>query len=91
MGTPPSSGDRGLADSMSNEEVHEQQAVLSQLKEVPIKSMNASLLMAPLLDHGQYVRGCAIAWLLACWSQCCKPPLTMHAVLRELVHQGSKC
>ena len=49
---------------MSNEEVHEQQAVLSQLKEAPIKSMSASLLVAPLLDHGQYLRGCAIAWLL---------------------------
>ena len=64
MGTPASSGDRRQADSTSNEEVHEQQAVLSQLKEVPIKSMNASLLVAPLLDHGQSFRGCAIAWLL---------------------------
>ena len=65
MGTPASSGDRRLADSMSNEEVHKQQAVLSQLKELPIKSMNATLLVAPLLDHGQYVTRYASAWLLA--------------------------
>lgn len=70
-GTPASSGDWRHADSVLSEEVHEQQAVtsqqavLSQLKEVPIKSMNASLLVAPLLDHGNCVGAGAIAWLLA--------------------------
>lgn len=67
-GTPAATGDRRHADSMSNKEVHEQQAVLNQLKEVPIKSMNASLLVAPLLDHGQYVRRLCNR-LIACLSQ----------------------
>lgn len=54
-GSPASSGDRRHADSVVNEEMHEQQAVLNQLKEVPIKSMNASLLVVPLLDHGEHI------------------------------------
>ena len=51
----------GNSGSMSNreaasiraEEAHRQQALLNQLKEVPVKGMNASLLVAPLLDHGR--------------------------------------
>ena len=51
--SPASSGDRAQAASMRAEEVHAQQAVLNQLKEVPVKSMTPSLLVAPLLDHGE--------------------------------------
>lgn len=53
-GSPPFPGDSRHAGSLNNEELHEQQAVLNQLKEVPIKSMNASLLVAPLLDCGEH-------------------------------------
>lgn len=35
------------------EEQHAEQAVLNQLKEVPLKPVNAGLLVAPLLDHGK--------------------------------------
>jgi len=33
--------------------LHEAQAALNQLKEVPVKGMHAFLLVAPLLDHGE--------------------------------------
>lgn len=46
-------GDSRHARSLHSEDLHEQQAVLNQLKEVPIKSMSASLLVAPLLDFGK--------------------------------------
>ena len=35
------------------EEQHAEQAVLNQLKEVPVKPVNAALLVEPLLDHGR--------------------------------------
>ncbi len=54
-GTSSGSAGRGKrqAASARAEEMHEQQALLNQLKEVPVKGMNASLLVAPLLDHGE--------------------------------------
>lgn len=50
--SPASTEDRAQAASMRAEGMHAQQAVLNQLKEVPIKTMTPSLLVAPLLDHG---------------------------------------
>lgn len=52
-GSSASASDRRQAASVRAEELHEQQALLNQLKEVPVKGMNASLLVAPLLDHGE--------------------------------------
>ena len=47
-----SSGSRKQKASIQAEQVYQQQAVLKQLKELPVKSMNASLLVRPLVDHG---------------------------------------
>lgn len=47
-----SPGSRKQKTSVQAEQLHQQQAVLNQLKELPVKSMNASLLVSPLLDHG---------------------------------------
>ena len=44
--------DRRQAESTRAEKLHEAQAALNQLKEVPVKGMHAFLLVAPLLDHG---------------------------------------
>ena len=52
-GNPVSPDGGRHARSERAEELHAQQAVLNQLKEVPIKSMNASLLVTPLLDYGK--------------------------------------
>ena len=49
---------RRQAGSTKAEELHEQQALLNQLKEVPVKGMNASLLVAPLMDHGRVLVHC---------------------------------
>ncbi|DBA73872.1 TPA: hypothetical protein ACH3X2_009526 [Trebouxia sp. C0005] len=48
--TPGSS--RQQAESTRAKNLHEQQAVLNQLKEVPVKGMHAFLLVGPFLDHG---------------------------------------
>ncbi len=57
--------DRRQAESTRAEKLHEAQAALNQLKEVPVKGMHAFLLVAPLLDHGeshaQYNLHC-LAW-----------------------------
>jgi len=52
-GSSTSGSDRRQAESTRAENLHEQQAVLNQLKEVPVKGMHALLLVAPVLDHGE--------------------------------------
>ena len=52
-GSSTPGNDRRQAESTRAEHLHEQQAVLNQLKEVPVKGMHAFLLVAPLLDHGE--------------------------------------
>lgn len=51
-GSSTPGGDRRQAESTRAENLHEAQAALNQLKEVPVKGMHAFLLVAPLLDHG---------------------------------------
>ncbi|DBB04473.1 TPA: hypothetical protein ACH3X1_012573 [Trebouxia sp. C0004] len=51
-GSSTPGSDRTEAESTRARKSHEQQAVLNQLKEVPVKGMHAFLLVAPLLDHG---------------------------------------
>lgn len=62
LGAAPSAMAMQLSSSSSKqaaggkaEEQHAEQAVLNQLKEVPVKAVNALLLVEPLLDHGKLV------------------------------------
>lgn len=50
LGSPASSQKQAVGSKA--EAQHAQQAVLNQLKEVPVKAVNAALLVEPLLDHG---------------------------------------
>ena len=50
LGSPASSQKQAVGSKA--EAQHAQQAVLNQLKEVPVKPVNAALLVEPLLDHG---------------------------------------
>ncbi len=52
-GSSTPGSDKRQADSRRAENLHEAQAALNQLKEVPVKGMHAFLLVAPLLDHGE--------------------------------------
>jgi hypothetical protein len=52
-GSSTPGSDRRQAESRRAEKLHEAQAALNQLKEVPVKGMHAFLLVAPLLDHGE--------------------------------------
>ena len=50
LGSPASS--QKQVPGSKAEAQHAQQAILNQLKEVPVKPVNAALLVEPLLDHG---------------------------------------
>lgn len=71
LSSPSSSlSQRQAEGGRRGEEQHAEQALLNQLKEVPVKPVNAALLVEPLLDHGRRLLLYRVFQARQCYAAC---------------------